>query len=102
VTPDCTTCNDKRWVCERHPSRPWGVLCCEGPRWARRARRLGLTHPLLPWSPGLPYWGPFLLAWRLRPLCEHGACWCGGAGLACPGCNPTGRVDWLNVIAEAS
>jgi hypothetical protein len=95
----CAACGGSGWTCESHPRRPWGVLCCDGPRWAQRLRPLSR---LMPWAPALlPYWGPFLLAWRIRPLCEHGACFCGGAGLACPSCNPSGNVDWLSVIAEA-
>ena len=96
----CARCAGEGWVCESHPSRPWGGLCCDGPRWAQRLRPLSR---LAPWGPALlPYRGPFRLAWRIRPLCEHGACYCGGAGLACPDCNPDGHVDWLSVITETA
>jgi len=27
----CRTCNGTRWVCEEHPDRPWGGLCCKRP-----------------------------------------------------------------------
>jgi len=89
----CKACDGSRWVCESHLSRPWGGLCCDGPR---RARVAGWLHRVL------PYRGPFRLAWRIRVLCEHGACHCGGAGEACRDCNPAGEVDWLTVIAEAT
>ena len=43
-------------VCEDHPDRPWGAICCAGPQLRRD-----------PW------------------LCEHGACHCGAAGMASTG-----------------
>ncbi len=90
---DCMTCDDSGWVCELHIRRSWGGMCCEEPR---RARLLGCLHRVL------PYRGPFRLAWRIRVLCGHGACHCGGAGDPCGDCNPAAGVNWLSVIAEVS
>lgn len=93
LSMDCLTCEDSGWVCESHIGRPWGGMCCKEPR---RAKLLGWLHRVL------PYRGPFRLAWRIRVLCGHGACHCGGAGYSCPSCNPSGNADWLSVIAEAT
>lgn len=90
---ECARCNDEGWVCESHHGRAWGDMCCDGPRRAALVHRL---HRLL------PYRGPFRLAWRIRVLCGHGACHCGGAGDPCGDCNPAAHVDWAHVIAEAS
>jgi hypothetical protein len=62
-------------------------MCCDGPR---RAAIVHQLHRLL------PYGGPFRLAWRIRVLCEHGACHCGGAGDPCPDCNSTADVNWAD------
>jgi hypothetical protein len=62
---ECAACRDTSYVCECHTSRPWGDLCCDGPV------REGTGD-----------------ACPDEVLCEHGACHCGGAGLACPGCRP--------------
>lgn len=32
--PCCTGCADTGHVCENHPDRPWGPLCCDQPRGA--------------------------------------------------------------------
>lgn len=92
----CATCDGSGWVCESHPRRPWGGLCCDGPR--ARQRLVGRLHAVL------PYAGPFRLAWRIRVLCKDGACHCGGAGDPCPECNPDGSADpgWTSIIAEAA
>ncbi len=67
---ECRTCQDTGRVCSRHPSRPWGLLCCEG-------------------APGS---GPGKDG---EVLCEHGACHCWAthperrtAGVPCPDCHP--------------
>lgn len=28
----CPTCNDSGHVCENHPDKPWGGICCDQPR----------------------------------------------------------------------
>ena len=91
---ECARCNGERWVCESHHGRPWGDMCCDGPR---RAAVLHWLHRFL------PYRGPLRLAWSIRVLCAHGACHCGGAGDPCPSCNPQGETDpgWTRIIAEA-
>lgn len=55
---ECETCADTGHVCKSHPSRPWGLLCCEGPVLKERGR---------------------------ETLCEHGACHCRAGGELC-GC----------------
>jgi len=93
--PECGTCAGSGWVCECHPRRPWGGMCCELPDSLR-------TQALMacPWL--FPMWLLRSRLFHLRRLCEHGACHCGGAGMACQSCNPEGRVDWLHVEAEAA
>jgi hypothetical protein len=90
--PRCPSCLDDGHVCEEHPGRPWGGMCCEEPP---RAKWLSRLHALL------PYRGPFRLAWRIRVLCEHGACHCGGAGMPCPACCSPIPQDGAHPIAEA-
>jgi hypothetical protein len=29
--PICKTCNDSQWVCESHPTKPWGDALNAGP-----------------------------------------------------------------------
>jgi hypothetical protein len=55
---ECQVCRDTGHVCKTHPSRPWGLLCCEGPVLKERGR---------------------------ETLCEHGACHCRAGGELC-GC----------------
>jgi hypothetical protein len=96
LTPACGTCSGLGWVCECHPGRPWGGTCCEelpGPR----LRRLFKS---LPW-PQSWRWRLWEARW-LQVRCEHGACHCGGAGMACRSCNPDGGLEWLHVEAEAT
>lgn len=52
----CETCRDTGHVCKSHPSRPWGLLCCDGPVLRERGR---------------------------ETLCEHGACHCWTDGELC-------------------
>jgi hypothetical protein len=90
--PRCPRCHDTGHVCDGHPHRPWGDLCCDGPR---RAGWLGRLHALL------PYRGLFRLAWRIRVLCEHGACHCGEPGAPCPACCPPVPQDGRHPVSEA-
>ena len=71
---DCRTCQDTGHVCENHPSRPWGRLCCNG--------------PAEPASGG-------------EALSEHGACHCGGAGEPCAACCPPVPTDGSRLIMDA-
>lgn len=96
MTVPCTACDGLGWVCEFHQDRPWGGMCCEGPP----VPRLNGIFKALPW----PMWSRWRL-WSLRWLelpCEHGACHCGGAGMACRSCNPDGGLEWLHVEAEVT
>lgn len=70
----CTSCRDTGHVCECHPGRSWGGVCCDGPR-----------------PP----------ASRPEVLCEHGACHCGGAGMPCPACCSPIPEDGTHSITEA-
>ena len=73
---DCRTCQDTGHVCENHPGRAWGALCCKGP-------------VRLPVAPGT------------EVLCGHGACHCGGAGEPCHACCSPLPADGTRSIAEA-
>lgn len=55
---DCRTCQDTSFVCTRHPGRPAGCFCCNGPAELAEGDEI---------------------------LCEHGACHC-GAPSPCPSC----------------
>lgn len=68
----CANCHDSGHVCENHPDRAWGGLCCEP----------------LPADTG--------------PVCAHGSCCCGGAGMPCPTCcDPVPDDGRLHRIGEA-
>lgn len=61
----CPACGDSGVVCENHPGRAWGPLCC-------------LEDP--------PVWVVKCVCCNPEPLCSHGSCHCGGAGAPCPAC----------------
>jgi hypothetical protein len=69
----CPVCADTGHVCENHPNRMWGGVCCE-------------TSALPP---------------ATDTTCEHGACRCGGAGIPCPACCPPIPADGTHSIGEA-
>jgi len=57
----CKRCRGSWHVCEEHPDRPWGGLCCDAA------------------VNGEP---------AADGRCEHGACACGAAGEPCAACGP--------------
>jgi hypothetical protein len=73
---DCARCGDTAHVCEDHPARPWGGLCCGGPA-----------------GPGPDGDGAV--------LCQHGACHCGGAGEPCGSCCSPVPADGTRSITDA-
>jgi hypothetical protein len=71
---DCRACQDTGHVCENHPGRPWGALCCSGPAELNPDGEV---------------------------LCGHGACHCGGAGEPCGACCPPVPADGSRLITDA-
>jgi hypothetical protein len=67
----CQSCQDTGHVCEEHPDRLWGGMCCDAAGRGAAA------------------------------ACEHGACGCGAPGMPCPACCSPVPEDGRRSITDA-